>query len=80
MGGFRISDFHREIRTGEDVVGSIDSFAGLVREPFEADVVRLTEEGDVCCRFLVLPKAVKRPCPRSLMRARCEPSRRKPAR
>ncbi len=58
MGGFRISDFHREIRTGEDVVGSIDSFAGLVREPFEADVVRLTEEGDVCCRFLVLPKAV----------------------
>ena len=32
MGGFRISDFHREIRTGEDVVGSIDSWIQKVLE------------------------------------------------
>ncbi len=60
LGGFRISGFHREIRSGENLVGNVDRLGGLFREPFEADVVRVTAEGDVCCRFLLLPKTVMR--------------------
>ncbi len=56
LGGFRIEGFHREIRTGETLKGSVDKLGGLRREPFEVDVVRLTQEGHVCCRFLVMPK------------------------
>ena len=58
LGGFRIGPFHRRLGAKETLTGTIESMAGLLRETFEADITRITEEGDVCCRFLVLPKAV----------------------
>jgi hypothetical protein len=58
LGGFRIGPFHRRLGLRETLTGTIESLAGLLREPFEADITRLTEAGEVCCRFLVLPKAV----------------------
>jgi len=60
IGGFRIGGFHREVRPGDMLTGSIVTWAGLRRESFEADVVRMTPEGQVSCRFLILPRAVLR--------------------
>ncbi len=58
MGGFRIGPFHRPLGPRETLTGTIDQMAGLLREPFEADITRITEDGEVCCRFLTLPNAV----------------------
>ena len=57
IGGFRISDFHRPVRPGETLEGSVVTWGGLKKEAFEADVLRLDPEGDVCCRFLTLTRA-----------------------
>ncbi len=58
VGGFRISDFHRPVRPVDRLEGSVVTWGGLKQEAFEAAVVRLTPEGDVCCRFLTLPLAM----------------------
>ncbi len=58
IGGFRISGFHRPVRPGETLEGSVVTWGGLKKEAFKADVVRLSHEGDVCCRFLTLTKAM----------------------
>ncbi len=58
IGGFRISDFHRPVRPGETLEGSVVTWGGLKKEAFKADVLRLSREGDVCCRFLTLPCAM----------------------
>lgn len=58
IGGFRIGAFHREVRPGDMVTGSVVTWGGLRREAFEADVVRLTAEGGISCRFLALPRLV----------------------
>ncbi len=60
IGGFRISDFHRPVRPGDRLEGSVVTWGGLKQEAFEAAVVRLNREGDVCCRFLTLPWAMLR--------------------
>ena len=60
IGGFRISDFHRPVRPGDKLEGRVVTWGGLKREAFEADVVRVTPEGDVCCRFLTMIRAVLR--------------------
>ncbi len=58
IGGFRISDFHRPVRPGETLEGSVVTWGGLKKEAFKAVVLRLTREGDVCCSFLTLPWAM----------------------
>lgn len=60
IGNFRIGSFHRQLRPGDMLDGVVEYWAGLRRESFEADVVRLTPEGEVCCRFLTLPRYVLR--------------------
>ena len=60
FGGFRIRGFHRPLRPRETLEGSVVTWFGLEHKAFKADVLRLTPEGDVCCRFLTLPKAVAR--------------------
>ena len=58
IGGFRISGFHRPVRPGETLEGSVVTWGGLKKEAFEADVLRLDPEGDVYCRFLTLTRAI----------------------
>ncbi len=58
IGGFRISDFHRPVRPGETLEGSVVTWGGLKKEAFKAVVLRLTREGYVCCSFLTLPWAM----------------------
>ena len=58
IGGFRISGFHRPVRPGEKLEGSVVTWGGLKKEAFEADVLRLDPEGDVCCRFLTLTRTI----------------------
>ena len=58
IGGFRISDFHRPVHPGDRLDGGVVTWGGLKQEAFEATVVRLSYEGDVCCRFLTLPLAM----------------------
>ncbi len=60
IGGFRISDFHRPLRPGDRLEGGVITWGGLKKEAFKADVLRLSREGDVCCRFLTLPMAMLR--------------------
>ena len=60
LGGFRISGFHRAVLRGEPLDGSVVTWFGLKREAFKAGIIRMSPEGDVCCRFLTLPKAVAR--------------------
>ena len=60
IGGFRISDFHRPLRPDDRLEGDVITWGGLKQEAFEAVVVRLSREGDVCCRFLTLPMAMLR--------------------
>ena len=60
IGGFRIKGFHRPVLRGEPLDGSVVTWFGLKREAFKASIIRLSPEGDVCCRFLTLPKAVAR--------------------
>ena len=60
IGGFRISDFHRPVRPGDTLEGSVVMWGGLKQEAFKADVLRLTPEGDVCCRFLTMTRAVSK--------------------
>ena len=60
LGGFRISGFHRPVLRGEPLDGSVVTWFGLKREAFKAGIIRMSPEGDVCCRFLTLPKAVAR--------------------
>ncbi len=60
IGGFRISDFHRPVRPGETLEGSVVTWGGLMKEAFKADVLRLNPEGDVCCRFLTLTRTTLR--------------------
>ena len=54
IGGFRISRFHRLVHPGEELKGNVVTWGGLKQEAFKADVVRLSREGDVDCRFLTL--------------------------
>ncbi len=58
IGGFRISGFHRPVRPGDTLEGGVVTWSGLKKEAFKADVLRLSREGDVCCRFLTLPWAM----------------------
>ncbi len=60
IGGFRISGFHRPVRPGEKLEGSVITWGGLKNEAFKADVLRLTPEGDVCFRFLTLTRTTLR--------------------
>ena len=60
IGGFRIGVFHRPVRQGDRLEGGVITWGGLKQEAFEAAVVRLSREGDVCCRFLTLPLAMLR--------------------
>ena len=56
IGGFRISDFHRPVRRGEPLEGSVVTWLGLSHEAFKADVLRIGPEGEIACRFLTLPR------------------------
>ena len=46
------------MRPGEKLGGSVVSWGGLKKEAFEADVLRLDPEGDVCFRFLTLTRTI----------------------
>ncbi|MFP6730115.1 MAG: PilZ domain-containing protein [Alphaproteobacteria bacterium] len=56
IGGFRIRDFHRPVRRGEPLEGSVVTWLGLSHEAFKADVLRIGPEGEIACRFLTLPR------------------------
>lgn len=58
IGGFRLDAFHRPLKPGDTLQGSVKTLFGLASEDFEADVVRPIAEGGYGCRFLTLPRAV----------------------
>ena len=58
IGGFQIGRFHRPVRVGETLEGSVVTWRGLKHEAFKADVLRLGSEGDVSCRFLTVTRAI----------------------
>ena len=58
IGGFQISGFHRPVRPGETLEGSVVTWGGLKQEAFKADVLRLGPEGDVSCRLLTVTRAI----------------------
>jgi hypothetical protein len=60
IGSFRIKDFHRPLRSGERLQGSIYSWFGMRHEDFEANVVRVEPSGEIGCMFLNLPRTVAR--------------------
>jgi len=58
IGGFRIGGFHRPVLPRDTLEGGVVTWGGLKKEAFKAVVVRLTQEGEVCCSFLTMPWAV----------------------
>ena len=56
LGGFKISGYHAEMEPGDKIEGTIGPVAGVGPGPFVAEVVRVTEDGEVGLRLLeVLP-------------------------
>lgn len=57
LGGFRIAGYHAPLRPGQRVGGRIDSGDGIVSGDFAAEVVRLTDAGEVGLRFIEVSPA-----------------------
>jgi len=52
LGGFRVHAYHAPVEVGLRLAGTIDKGEGITPGNFTAEVVRLTETGDIGLRFL----------------------------
>ena len=57
LGGFRLAEFHVELKLKDRIAGKIDPRDGSCPGEFEAEVVRLLENGDIGCRLLEISTA-----------------------
>jgi hypothetical protein len=57
LGGFRINNFHRELKRGERLSGVIGPFARVKSGECVVEVVRVAENGDIGAKFVeIAPK------------------------
>jgi hypothetical protein len=57
LGGFRINNFHRELKRGERLNGVIGPFARVKPGECVVEIVRVAENGDIGAKFVeIAPK------------------------
>jgi hypothetical protein len=52
LGGFRIGSFHRELKRGDKLTGTIGPFARVKSGECVVEVVRVAENGDIGAKFV----------------------------